>query len=106
MERVWDELRKIEKEAELLEEEAVKKSKAISEVANREAEKIIFNSRIYADAEVNGLRDASVKEIAEKKETMLKENSGNVSRLSALAEENKKKAVNFVFDQVLGNNSS
>jgi len=106
MEKVWDELRKIEKEAELMQEEGTRRSKAISEAADKEAEKIISNSKIYANDEAKRLREASVKKANENRESMIKENEAAISRIKVAAKKRNEKAISFVVDQVLGNNSS
>jgi F0F1-type ATP synthase membrane subunit b/b' len=48
MERVWEELMKIETEAELIRSEAQSKAKGIVKIAEEEAEKLIANSKKYA----------------------------------------------------------
>ena len=102
MEKVWDELRKIEEEANALLEEAVKKSKAISEAADREAEKMVSNAQVYAEDDVRKLREDLTKEIDEKRIDMLEESEDYMEKIRLGAVKRRQKAVDFVVDQVLG----
>ena len=51
MEKVWDELKKIEAQAEQISSDAQDKAKKISLLAKQDAEKLIANSKTYAEEE-------------------------------------------------------
>ena len=49
MEKVWEELKKIELQAEQIRIEAQNRAKEITNLANQEAEKLVANSKAYAE---------------------------------------------------------
>ena len=51
MERVWDELKKIEAQAEQIQNDAQDRAKKMLLHAKQDAEKLIENSKTYAEAE-------------------------------------------------------
>ena len=51
MEKVWDELKKIEALAEQVRSEAQQNAKEITGLAQKEAEKLLSNSKTYAQKE-------------------------------------------------------
>jgi F0F1-type ATP synthase membrane subunit b/b' len=52
MERAWEELKKIEAQAEQIRSEAESRAKDIIRLADQEAEKLLANGKAYAEEEV------------------------------------------------------
>ncbi len=51
MEKVWEELKKIEAKADQIKSTAQNKAKEITVLAQQEAEKLVANSKTYAEEE-------------------------------------------------------
>jgi hypothetical protein len=103
MEKVWNELRRIEDEAAVIRSEAQAKSKEITEVASKEAEKMVANSKIYALEDARKLHESSIKLGNEHRDSLLKTNEEYIARLQGSAEERMKEAITTVVSCVLGN---
>ena len=103
MERVWSELRRIEDEAENIRSEAQSKSREITQVAAEETEKLVANSKNYANEDARKLRESSVKLANEHRDSLLKTNEETIARLQGSAEEHMKEAITTIVNCVLGN---
>ena len=57
MEKVWEELKKLEAKAEQIKSNAQNKAKEITVLAQQEAEKLVANSKTYAEEEAKQLYD-------------------------------------------------
>lgn len=102
MEKVWEELKKVESEAERIRSESAKASSKMVEMAAREADIIINKSAEYAMEEGQELRDAAVAEANKERDLMLEANASFVKKLAATAKTRLEDAVEIVFEVVLG----
>ncbi len=104
MEKVWDELKKIEAQAGQIKLEAQTKSQEIVAVAQKDAEKLIANSDTYAKEEAQNLYNNAVNEANKNRESLLKVNQTEAEKLQAQAEKKLPKAVTVIVNGVLGEN--
>ena len=102
MERVWEELKKIETEAERIHSEASKKSEELHAIAKKDAEKLLSVSKKHAEAEANELLNKYRREASNERNARLEKNKIFIKELRATVEKRFDKAVNTVFDAVLG----
>jgi len=105
MEKVWDELKKIESQAEQIRAEAAESAKRIAIVAEQDAEKLIANSKTYANEEARQLRDATVDAANRDRELKLKQSDVETEKLNQRVEERLEKASDIIVKTVLGENS-
>lgn len=103
MEKVWSELRRIEDEAASIRSEAQSMSKEIIQVGAEEAEKLVANSKIYADEDARKLRESSVKLANAQRDSLLKTNEEAIARLQRSAKKHMKEAITTIVGCVLGN---
>jgi vacuolar-type H+-ATPase subunit H len=104
MEKVWEELKKIEAQAEQIRNEAQNKAKEISTLADQEAEKLIANGKTYAEEEAKQIFDNAIKEANSKREEQLKENKAVADKLEEQATKQMDQAVESVVNVVLEEN--
>jgi vacuolar-type H+-ATPase subunit H len=102
MERVWEELRKIETEAERIHSEASKKSEELLAIAKKDAEKLLSVSKKNAESEANDLLNKYRREAANERNVKLEKNKVFIKELRTTVEKRFDKAVNTVFNSVLG----
>lgn len=102
MEKVWDELKKIEAQAEQIRSEAQDKAKQIIAVSQQEAEKLIANGKTYAEEEAQQLFNTAIEEANRKREEQLKANQEAVAKMRAQGEQRLEQAVSIVVGKVLG----
>jgi vacuolar-type H+-ATPase subunit H len=102
MERVWEELRKIETEAERIHSEASKKSEELLAIAKKDAEKLLSVSKKNAESEANDLLNKYRREAANERDVKLEKNKVFIKELRTTVEKRFDKAVNTVFNSVLG----
>jgi vacuolar-type H+-ATPase subunit H len=104
MEKVWDELKKIEAQAQQIQTDAQDKAKKLTQQAKQDAEKLIDNSKIYADEESQKLHQRVIEEANNTREAQLKDNEGTTKKLKAQAKKHIDKAVSKIVDSVLEEN--
>ena len=102
MEKVWDELRKIEDEAEHIHSETVKKSEELIAIARKDAEKLLSVSKKHTEAEANEVLKKYLDESAKEHDTLVEANEKKLKELRKNVEKRFDEAVNTVFDAVLG----
>jgi vacuolar-type H+-ATPase subunit H len=102
MERVWEELRKIETKAEQIHSEALEKSEELLAIAKKDAEKLLSVSKKYTEAEANELLKRYLEEAASERHSTQEKNKIFIRKLKKNVEKRFDKAVNTVFDAVLG----
>jgi vacuolar-type H+-ATPase subunit H len=102
MEKVWDELKKIEAQAEQIRNEAQEKAKKMTALAQQKAEELIANSKTYAEEEEQQLYTSLIQEANIKRDEQLKANKEATEKLRAQAEKRMKQAVSKVVNAVLG----
>ncbi len=101
MQKVWDELKKIEAEAEQIQVDAQQKAKNITLLAKQESDKLMVNSEIYGKEESAQIYNKAVDEANQCREEMLKANEQDAANLRSQAEKRMDKAVSMVVTAVL-----
>jgi vacuolar-type H+-ATPase subunit H len=101
MEKVWDELKKIEAQAEQIQNNAKDRAKQMALLAKQDAEKLIDNSRTYAEAESQKLFADAIKAANQNRDERLKANQMAAGKLKAKAEKHMEKAVLVIVNLVL-----
>jgi vacuolar-type H+-ATPase subunit H len=104
MERVWEELKKIDAQANKIKSDALDKAKKITLFANSEAEELIANSRIYAEEESQKLYSNAIQEANQQRDENLKSNEKIAEKLKTYAEKNIERAVLMIVNEVLEGN--
>jgi len=102
MEKVWEELRKIESEAEHIRSETLKKSEELIARAKKDAEQLLSVSKKHTETEANKLLTKYLEEAANEHDASLEANEKTLKELRKTVETCFDKAVNTVFDAVLG----
>jgi vacuolar-type H+-ATPase subunit H len=106
MEKVWEELKKIEDQADKIRKESVDESKVISNLARQEAQKLLSNSKIYAELEAKQLFDEATQEANRNRDEKLKAHNEALEKLKEQAEKNVVQAVKAIIDAVLEESTS
>ena len=101
MEKVWEELKKIEAEAEQLRSEAEEKAKNMTTLAQQNGEKLIANSQIYAGEEGQQLFTSAVEEANRRRDEQLKANQAAAEKLKVQAEKHMEQAISKVVKAVI-----
>jgi vacuolar-type H+-ATPase subunit H len=101
MEKVWDELKKIEAQAEQIQNNAQDRAKKMGLLSKQAAEKLVENSRTYAEAESQRLYAKAIEEANEERNEHLKSNQEAAGKLKTKAEKSMDKAVLAVVNAVL-----
>ena len=102
MEKVWEELRKIESEAEHIHSETLKKSETLIALAKKDAEQLLSFSKKHTETEANKLLTKYLEEAASEHDASLEANEKILKELRKTVEKCFDQAVNTVFDAVLG----
>ena len=106
MEKVWNELKKIEAQAEQIRSEAQDEAKKMTALAQQEAEKLIANGKTYGEEETQQLYTSTIQEANRNREEQLKANQEARANLRAQAEKQLEQAVSTVVNAVLGETKS
>jgi vacuolar-type H+-ATPase subunit E/Vma4 len=101
MEKVWNELKKIDAKAGQIQSEATNKAKKLTDLSHQEAEKLIANSKTYAEEEGQLLYDSTIQEANRNSDDQLKANQGAAEKLKAKAEKRMDRASSAVVKAVL-----
>ncbi len=102
MEKVWDELKKIDAQAEQIRSEAQKNAKEITSLAQKEAEKLLANSKNYGQQETQDLYASAVSEANLNREKQLKANQQTTENFGKQAQQRMEKASSTIVTAVLG----
>jgi hypothetical protein len=102
MEKVWEELKKIEAQAERIRIEAQNKGKEIIKLAEQDAEKLLLNSKTYAQEDAEKIVTQAITEANRDKDEQLKDNDQAIRKLRETAEKRLDKAEEVIVDAVLG----
>ena len=86
MEKVWDELKKIEAQAEQIRSEAQDEAKKMTALAQQEAEKLIANGKAYGEEEAQQLYTSTIQEANRNRDEQLKANQEARANLREQAE--------------------
>lgn len=101
-EKVWGELKKIEAQAETIRVEAQNTATKLAEFSRQQAEKLIANSKIYAEEDANQLYSREVDAAQKERDESLKEHKKSVEKLKAKARERVGLAASAIEMSVLG----
>jgi vacuolar-type H+-ATPase subunit H len=101
MEKVWEELKKIEAQAEQIRSEAQEKAKNVMTLAQQNGEKLIANSQIYAEEEAQQLFKSAVEEANRRRDEQLKANQAAAEKLKVQAEKHMEQAISKVVKAVI-----
>jgi vacuolar-type H+-ATPase subunit H len=102
MEKVWEELKKIEGKAKQINSDTLKRSEELITIAKKDAEKLLSLSRKHTEAEVNELLNKVLKEDAKEREAALEKNEKTLQEMREMVEKNFAIALDTVFNAVLG----
>jgi vacuolar-type H+-ATPase subunit E/Vma4 len=102
MEKIWEELRKIESQAEQIRNEAKDEAKKITVLAQQEAEKLIANSKAYAEEETRKLNAGTIQQANRNHDEQLKANQESGKKLRVQAEKRMDQASSTIVNTVLG----
>jgi vacuolar-type H+-ATPase subunit H len=105
MEKVWEELKKIEAQAEQIRAEATESAKQITTVAEQDSEKLIANSKIYALEEAQQLHNSAIDDANRNRMQMLKQIQEDTEKLKLHAEKRMEKATETIVKTVTGENN-
>jgi vacuolar-type H+-ATPase subunit H len=102
MEKVWEGLRKIESQAEQIRNEAKDKAKKMTILAQQEADKLVANSKAYAEEEALELYDDEIEEANRSRNEQLIANRESAEKLRVKADKRMDQASSKVVNIVLG----
>ncbi len=101
MESVWNELRKIESEAERIHLEAENKSKEILRTAKEEGEKLLQDAEAYSNEEASRILEKLSLQGKKERDRILQENEKGIERLRKMASANMDEAAGAIFEALL-----
>ena len=101
MEKVWEELKKIEAQAEQIRSEAQDKAKKMTDLAQKEAEELLANSETYAEEEAQQLYMNTIQEANCNRDELLKANQVAADKLRVQAEKHMESAITKVVNAVI-----
>jgi vacuolar-type H+-ATPase subunit H len=102
MEKVWEELKKIEGQAEQVRSEAQKNAKEITSLSRQEADKLLENSKNYAQQEAQQLYTDKIDEAKHDRDQQLKVNQETTEKLVEQAKQRIETATSKIVAAVLG----
>jgi vacuolar-type H+-ATPase subunit H len=101
MQKVWEELKNIEAQADQIQSDAKTKAKQITAQAKKDAETLLANSRTYGTEEAKKRYDTTIAEANKSRQQQLDDSDKAALKLKAQAEKRMDKAVTLVVDAVL-----
>ncbi len=102
MEKIWEELKKIDAQAESIRVEAQKTATQIEDRGRQQAEKLITNSKSYAEEDAQEYYKREIEAANRRREECLNANQESVQKLKTKAEKQLEKAASEVEAAVLG----
>ncbi len=102
MERVLEELKKIEDEAEKIRLEASEEAKEIISLARQGSERLIIGAEKEAEEAVSRFVKAFEISIRKKRDEIIKRCESQIDKLRKIAKKKKDSAVNLVFKVLIG----
>ncbi|MGD6852600.1 MAG: hypothetical protein ACQCN6_11125 [Candidatus Bathyarchaeia archaeon] len=104
MQKVWDELKKIEAQADQIQADAQEKAKKITTLAQQESDKLLSNSKTYGEEEAQKLYNQAIEEANRDRAEKLEANEATAQKLKAQAQKRMDNAVSTVVAAVLEEN--
>jgi vacuolar-type H+-ATPase subunit H len=102
MEKVWEELKKIDAQAEKIRSEAQNKAKEIISLSQKESEEFLVNSKIYSQQEAQQLYEETVEEANRRGDQQLETNRKATEHLSEQAQKRMEKASSTIVSALIG----
>jgi F0F1-type ATP synthase membrane subunit b/b' len=102
MEKVWDELKRIELQAEAIRSEALNKSTLIINLAKKDGEQLVTKARTYAEEDSQQFYDNSLQEAGTVYEEKLKASEEVGKKLLLQAEKHVEQCVEIIVKAVIG----
>jgi vacuolar-type H+-ATPase subunit H len=102
MEQVWDELKKIEAQAQQIRSEAQIRSKQLTDFADQRTDQLIAHAKTYAEQDTTSHYEAAMQEATHKHDTQLEQSKQSVAAVQAQAQNRLNEAVRLVVKAVLG----
>lgn len=102
MEKVWEELRKIESQAAQIRNEATEEAKRITVLAQQEAEKLMASSKAYAEEETRELYSSMIQETKRNHDQQLKAIQESAAKLRVQADKRMDQASSTIANIALG----
>jgi len=104
MEKIWGELEKIEAQARDINVESQNNAKKLTDFARQESEKLMTNSRTYAEEEAQQVYESIIQEANRNRVEQMKANQKAREKLRAKAEKRVDNASSLIVSAVLGEN--
>ena len=101
MEKIWEELKKIEAQAEQIRSEAQDEAKNMADLAQHEAEELLTNSGTYSEEEAQQLYMSTIQEANRNRDELLKANQVAADKLRVQAEKHIESAIAKVVNAVI-----
>jgi len=101
MEKVWDELKNIEAQAEQIQKDAHDRAKKMVLLAKQDGERLVENSKSYAEIESLKLYQKAIEEANQERDRRIKANEDAAMKMKLSAEKRMDKAVLVVVNAVL-----
>ncbi len=101
MEKVWEELKKIEAQAEQIRTDAQNAAKSMVSTARQDAETLIANSKMYAEEKAQQAYSGEIDESNRKRDEQLKANMLEAEKLKAQAEKHVDSAITTIVKAVV-----
>ena len=98
---MWEELKKIEAQAEQIRSEAQDKAKQMTDLAQKESEELLANSATYAEEDAQQLYMNTIQESNRSRDELLKANQVAADKLRVQAEKHMKSAIAKVVNTVI-----
>jgi hypothetical protein len=105
MEKIWDELKKIEAQAEKILSEAQTKSTELISLSKKESEQLVVKAKIYAEEDSQEFYLRAIQEANQAYQEKLKIGKENGEKLIAQAEKRADKCVDIIVKAVMGENN-
>jgi F0F1-type ATP synthase membrane subunit b/b' len=102
MERIWEELMTIEKEAEQIRSRALQSSEKIIAIATEDAKKLVTDSRKHSEEESEKILKNLMREAIQERDDALLKNERVIKDVMTTVEKRFNEAVGIVLDIVLG----
>jgi flagellar biosynthesis/type III secretory pathway protein FliH len=101
MEKVWEELKKIDAQAEQIRSEAQINTKELARLVQKETQELLTNGKTYAQQEAQELYEKKASEANQNRQKQLKENQQTIKKLNEKAQQRMEKAALTVVSSVL-----
>ena len=104
MEKIWEELKKIEMHGQSIRSEAQENAIKIIKLAQQKSEELIANSKTYAEDDAQQLYSNAVEQANHKRVEQLRTNQEKTNKLRVSAEKRLERAASVLENAVLGEN--